>query len=87
VTAEVRAEIRSFITGRFPQAEFTDETDIFRLGFVNSLFATELVMFIENNAGIIIPNEDLTLDNFRTVALMADLVSRHRSAPARSASP
>ena len=87
MTADVRAEIRSFITGRFPQAQFTDETDIFQLGFVNSLFATELVMFIENNAGITIANEDLTLDNFRTVARMADLIGRQLSAPARSAGP
>jgi methoxymalonate biosynthesis acyl carrier protein len=86
VTADVKAEIRSFITGRFPQAELTDETDIFGLGFVNSLFATELVMFIENNVGVTIPNEDLTLDNFRTVARMAELVGQ-LSAPARSASP
>ncbi len=84
MTADVRAEIRSFITGRFPQAELADETDIFELGFVNSLFATELVMFIENNVGITIPNEDLTLDNFRTVARMADLVNR-QSATVRPA--
>jgi methoxymalonate biosynthesis acyl carrier protein len=87
VTDDARQKIRSFITGRFPRAPLTDELDIFELGFVNSLFAMELVMFIENTFQITIPNEDLTLDNFRTVALMSALVQRQRTAAAQSASP
>jgi acyl carrier protein len=76
VTNDPLLEIKSFIIGRFPQADLGDDQDIFALGFVNSLFATELVMFIEGTFGIVIPNEELTLDNFRTVASMAELVAR-----------
>lgn len=87
MTDNAGQQIRSFITARFPRAEFTDEADIFDLGFVNSLFAMELVMFIENTFQITIPNEELTLDNFRTVALMSALVQRHLATAAQSARP
>jgi methoxymalonate biosynthesis acyl carrier protein len=84
VTPDPRTEIRSFITRRFPQAELTDDNDIFALGFVNSLFAMELVTFIEGTFGTAIPNEELTLDNFRTIAAMAGLAGRLTASPARS---
>lgn len=76
MTDNARAQIRSFISGRFPRAVLTDEVDIFELGFVNSLFAMELVVFIESKFRITIPNDELTRDNFRTVALMSALVQR-----------
>jgi acyl carrier protein len=76
MTTDPGPAIRAFITGRFPQVEFADDDDIFALGFVNSLFAMELVMFIESTFAITITNEELTLDNFRTVRKMADLATR-----------
>jgi methoxymalonate biosynthesis acyl carrier protein len=75
-------DIRAFIHAKYPQAAIDDEQDIFSLGFVNSLFAMELVMFIEKQFGIRIPNEDLRLDNFRTITSMDGLVSRHAAAAA-----
>ncbi|MCR3754193.1 MULTISPECIES: acyl carrier protein [Lentzea] len=77
---DARTQIRTFITTKFPDVTFSDEEDIFALGFVNSLFAMELVMFIEKAFGTRIPNEELHLGNFRSVALMADLVARQTSA-------
>jgi methoxymalonate biosynthesis acyl carrier protein len=76
LTTDIRADIRSFIAERFPQVDIRDDEDIFELGFVNSLFAMELVMFVENSIGCVIPNDELTLDNFRTVASMAAVVDR-----------
>ena len=77
---DARSEIRTFITTKFPDVTFSDEEDIFALGFVNSLFAMELVMFIEKTFGTRIPNEELHLGNFRSVALMSDLVQRQSAA-------
>lgn len=73
-------DIREFIHAKYPQAAVDDEQDIFSLGFVNSLFALELVMFIEKRFGFRIPNDDIKLDNFRTVAAMERLVARHTTA-------
>jgi methoxymalonate biosynthesis acyl carrier protein len=83
VTEPIRSPIRAFIVGRFPEAELDDDEDIFALGFVNSLFAMELVMFIEGEFSIVVANDDLTLDNFRTITAMADLVERTRQAVGR----
>ena len=71
-----RAELRQFIVGKFPKIELADDQDIFALGFVNSLFAMELVMFVEKTFGITIPNEELRIDNFRTADTMAGRVAR-----------
>ncbi|MFI7000145.1 acyl carrier protein [Nocardia sp. NPDC050175] len=74
--SDVRSEIRDFVAKRFPEGRLQDNRDIFESGFVNSLFAMELVMFIEQNLGGRIPNDELMLDNFRTVDVMTDLVGR-----------
>jgi acyl carrier protein len=75
------ATIRSFVTGRV-RATFDDDDDIFALGFVNSLFALELVVFIEKAFAIRLPNEVLTLDNFRSVNAMARMIDgQTRRAP------
>ncbi|MBF6542266.1 acyl carrier protein [Nocardia brasiliensis] len=74
--SDARSELREFVAKRFPAGELTDDRDIFESGFVNSLFAMELVMFIEQQLGERIPNDELMLDNFRTVDRMLALVGR-----------
>ena len=69
-------QVLAFVRSRYPQAEIDESQDIFALGFVNSLFAMELVMFVEKTFDITIPNEELRIDNFRTANAMAELVSR-----------
>jgi methoxymalonate biosynthesis acyl carrier protein len=76
----VSARIKSFIEGRFPQGGIETDKDIFSLGYINSLFAMELVMFIEKTFSITVPNEELRIDNFRTIDAMSALVERVRSA-------
>ena len=75
--SETTGDILAFITGRFPQAAITATEDIFSLGYINSLFAMELVMFLETTYSFAVPNEELNLDNFRTVSSMAALVQRN----------
>ena len=71
-------QVSAFITDRFPQAAITETEDIFSLGYINSLFAMELVMFLEKSFSVTIPNDELHIDNFRTVKAMAALVERLR---------
>lgn len=72
----VQEQVLGFIHGRFPDVELSGSEDIFQLGFVNSLFAMELVMFIEKQFGVTIPNNELQIDNFRSAKSMAGLVDR-----------
>ena len=76
MTIDPRAELRSFLSSRFPQVELADEEDIFALGFVNSLFAMELVLFVERRFNLAVSNDELTLDNFRSIKSMSELVQR-----------
>ncbi|MGZ4432665.1 MAG: acyl carrier protein [Trebonia sp.] len=78
--------IAEFIEGRFPDIRLAPEDDIFALGFVNSLFAMELVMFLETTFAFTVPNEALQLDSFRSVQAMAALVKEHAGL-ARGAGP
>jgi methoxymalonate biosynthesis acyl carrier protein len=76
MSGTAKDQILAFVRGRYPQAEIEASHDIFSLGFVNSLFAMELVMFVEKTFGVTIPNEELRIDNFRTADAMAELVDR-----------
>ncbi|TDQ00455.1 acyl carrier protein [Labedaea rhizosphaerae] len=84
MSQNVEEQVLDFVRGRFPQERFDADQDIFQLGFVNSLFALELVMFIEKTFAITIRGEELQIDNFRTATAMAALVARHQQAPAAS---
>jgi methoxymalonate biosynthesis acyl carrier protein len=74
----IRAPIREFIVQRFANQQLGDHEDIFDLGYVNSLFAMQLVLFVEKTFGIGVESEDLEIDNFRTVAAIGDLVQRRQ---------
>ncbi|MFD3554351.1 acyl carrier protein [Streptomyces goshikiensis] len=56
----------------------TVEQDLFASGLVSSLFAMELVVFLEKRFAVTIGGADLRLDNFRTVNNMIALVARLR---------
>ena len=76
ITADAKARIRAFLGTRFP-GDLPDDEDIFAAGLVNSLFAMQLVQFVEQEFAIELSNEDLERDNFRTVDSISGLVERH----------
>jgi methoxymalonate biosynthesis acyl carrier protein len=76
MTDTTRTELRQFVERRFAGIELTDDLDIFSLGLANSLFSMELVLFIEQLLKTPVPNEELSLDNFRTIDAMVELASR-----------
>jgi len=78
--AESRTRIRDYLARFFPGYELRDEDDIFKLGFVTSMFALQLVTFLEREFNIIIENEDLELDNFRSVQALNGMVGRKTAA-------
>lgn len=62
-----KKEIRDFLSRFFRKRELQDDEDIFALGFVNSLFAMQLIMYIEKQFGIQVDNNDLDFSNFRSI--------------------
>ena len=77
---ETKVRIRAFLSRYLRSREFSDDEDIFALGFVNSLFAMQLVMFVEREFNFKVESEDLELDNFRSVEAISGLVGRKTAA-------
>lgn len=73
---EHKAKVRTFLSKYIRNHELSDDDDIFGLGFVNSLFAMQLVMFVEREFGITVGNEDLNMENFGTVNAIVKLVEK-----------
>ena len=73
---EIKVEIKQFLARFFKDYNLRDDEDIFSLGFVNSLFAMQLVLFVEQTFHIVIENEDLDIDNFRTINALSNLIAR-----------
>ncbi|MEK3875936.1 acyl carrier protein [Paenibacillus sp. FSL M7-0420] len=76
----IKEKTKAFLSKYFKKRELAEDEDIFSLGFVNSLFAMQLVMFIEKEFLVRLENEDLDLDNFRSIDLIAELVEKKLAA-------
>ncbi|HSU81564.1 MAG TPA: acyl carrier protein, partial [Thermoanaerobaculia bacterium] len=79
---QTQLKIKEFLSRFFKNHDLKPEEDIFSLGFVNSLLAMQLVAFVEKEFGVSVSDEDLDLDNFRTVNAIASLVARKQGAAA-----
>jgi methoxymalonate biosynthesis acyl carrier protein len=73
---ENKTKLRAFLSRFFKNHDLQDDEDIFASGVVNSLLAMQLVLFVEKEFGISVEDEDLDLDNFRSVNALAGLVER-----------
>ncbi len=73
---EYKDKIRSFLSKYIQDNDFQDDDHLFEKGYVNSLLAIEMVMFVENEFSIKVGNEDLSLDNFKSVNAIAQLIDR-----------
>lgn len=71
---EIEAKLRGFLAKYFRKHELQNDEDMFALGFVNSLFAMQLVMFLEKEFAIRIETKDLDMANFRTINTIVKLI-------------
>lgn len=76
-----KVKIKSFLSQYIQNHDLQEDEDIFASGFVNSLFAMQLVLFVESEFGIKIESDDLNIDNFRSIQALANLVE-HKTAAA-----
>lgn len=78
----MKEQLVAFLQDRIgKEVSFTEDDDIFALGLINSMFALQLVLFLEGSFGISVENQDLDLNNFNTVNNMLRFVQR-KQAPA-----
>ncbi|MDR3032882.1 MAG: acyl carrier protein [Kitasatospora sp.] len=82
LTAEqIDAQVKQFLEER-TKTSWETGTDLFASGVVSSLFAMELVVFVEKTFDVTVSGPDLRIDHFRTVGEMTALVLRLAAANA-----
>lgn len=79
---DTRDEIVNYLAQFLPVDQLSDDDDIFRRGFVSSMFAVQLVTFVEKHFDLTVANEDLELSNFRSIASLKKFVDRKLSVKA-----
>jgi acyl carrier protein len=77
---ETKTRIRSFLSAYLRDTDFGDDRDLFASGLLNSLFAMELVLFVEEDFGIAVENEDLDLVNFCSIDAISRFIARKKGA-------
>ncbi len=70
--------IRDYILENVNLPGLEDDFDIFESGIVNSLFAIELMTFLEKSFGIKVTMDDLDMSNFKSVKAAGEFVYRKR---------
>lgn len=74
---EEREKIRTFLARFLRTTNLSDSDDIFAMG-LNSLFAMQLVTWVEKKYDIRVTDEDLEISNFNSVNSIINFVSRKR---------
>lgn len=72
---EIKKGLQGFLAERTKTTVGTD-ADLFASGLVNSMFAMELVVHLEQNYGVAVQGPDLRMANFKTIDAMTALVLR-----------
>ena len=70
----INSKVREFL-GKFFNVNEVDENDnIFEKGLVSSLFAMQLVQFIEDEFDIEVENDELDLENFKSIHAIVSFI-------------
>lgn len=76
---EKKQLIRDFICKVTRRKQIEDTENIFCDGIVNSLFAMQLVLFLEKNFNVQISGQDLKQENFSTVQSICNFIESKKS--------
>jgi len=74
----IKETLRGFILSSIALADLADDDDLFESGIVNSLFAVQLMTFIEKTFAIEVGMDDLDIENFKSLnATMAFVLKKN----------
>ena len=71
--------IRDFFKEKRKKEVPADDVNLFENGFVDSLFAIEIVLFLEREFKIQIKNKDITKENFKDIDHICEVVAKSKS--------
>ncbi len=78
ITTNMKELVADYVKVNAWGKSIDDNTPIFELGYVNSLFAIELMCFLEKNFHIKIKTTDLDINNFRTIDAICNFVGNKK---------
>ena len=79
---EVKQIISTFITNATNLSNLGEDDHLFETGVLNSLFAIQLMTFIEKAFQIEVGKDDLDIDNFKSIRATTAFVLRKTGFPA-----
>jgi methoxymalonate biosynthesis acyl carrier protein len=79
MNGQERDMVRGFISQHAKGVMVDDDEDLLGGGYVNSLFAVQLVMWIERKFGTPIEGADLDFANIRSISAIEAFVDRKRA--------
>ena len=72
----IKEAVRRFILSSINVTHLDDDDNLFESGIVNSLFAVQLMTFIEKTFAIEVGMDDLDIENFKSLNAAAAFVVR-----------
>lgn len=79
---KVKQIISTFITNATNLSNLGEDDHLFESGVLNSLFAVQLMIFIEKAFRIEVGKDDLDIDNFKSIRATTAFVLRKNGFPA-----
>jgi acyl carrier protein len=74
--AAIKESVRRFVASAISIGDLDDRTDLFESGVANSLFAVQLMTFVEKRFGVEVGMDDLDIENFKSIDATAAFVLR-----------
>lgn len=75
----IENSVRTFIGKYVSDPDIDADLDLFASGMVSSLYAMQLVLFIEKEYGIEVANEDLDYENFKSLNAIVSFIDARKS--------
>ena len=72
----VKETVRQFILSSINISDLRDDDDLFELGIANSLFAIQLMTFIEKTFALEVEMEDMDIENFKSLSASTAFVMK-----------
>lgn len=76
---DTRERIFQFFVDKKKADGLTYDTELLKSKHINSLFALEIVLFVEREFGIKLAKKEISMDNFHSINAIAALVDSHLS--------
>jgi acyl carrier protein len=73
-TEGILNQVREFLGQFIKSADIDPDRNLFASGLVNSLFAMQLVLFVEKEFNIKVANEDLDFENFKSLKAIVGFI-------------